>query len=255
MGFAVDLTSWHQYSSSPKYRGSDPHNSGGGGGSIIVSDDFTSGSMASFWGSQTSTSIVSAAVGGRAASNVLNFFFEGKASGLDSSAEARFDLGAIYPEVGIVFDLYIPSNYIHRSDNPSNNKLFRLWTANYTENEKVGGSMRPEGNYSSAGLDYRTSAGGGMHTTEGGATSGFITEGDKDTWVKITLNARAATSEVDGVLEIKKNDVSFVNHVMTNAFDAQHGYRYGYLLGWANSGYINDTEFKADNVVISDEMQ
>lgn len=223
--------------------------------SLIVSDDFTSGSMASFWGSQTSTSIVSAAVGGRSASNVLDFFFEGGATGQDSFSEARFDLGVIYPEIGIVFDLYIPPNYNHRSDSPNNNKLFRLWTADYGENEKVGGSMRSEGGYSSAGLDYRVAPGGGMHTTEGGATSSFITASDKDTWVEITLNARAATSEVDGVLEIRKNGVSFVNHVMTNAFDAQHGYRYGYLLGWANSGHTEDTYFKVDNARFYDQMQ
>jgi len=223
---------------------------------VIAEDDFESGRFASVWGSLTSVSLVELPSSTKRQGNAMRFVFKGGNSTADSFSEARFDLGREYMQLTIEFDMYVPSNYYHRrpADNTNNNKFFRLWTKTYDDLEKVGASMLTEGGGSTIGSDYRKAVDKGQSTAvlnEGG----FITSEDKGRWMAVRIDVKAPTDSSLGSIRIYKNgrlhlnDSSIKNHV-----PGSQGYRYGYLLGWANSGFDEDTIIYIDNVRFLDRV-
>jgi hypothetical protein len=64
--------------------------------------------------------------------NCLRFRYGPDASGSDSSAEQRFNMGQDLSEVWIEYNLHIPSNFALRNDSPANNKFLSLWPTNYS---------------------------------------------------------------------------------------------------------------------------
>jgi len=178
----------------------------------------------------------------------------------NEGAEFGFDLGAEYREVTIDFDWYIPSNYVHRNLSPTNNKMFRLWpgtdgaSAGYNSNEKIGASMwRVADNQSNIQVDWNFN-GEGLGP-KGSAYSNWVTSADFGTWVTVKIYCKAPTSSnsADGIIRIYKNGVQVVNETNVNSWTSgqSHAYRYGYLMGWANSGYAAQTDFFIDNVVFT----
>lgn len=223
---------------------------------VIFKDDFESGGLltkltasltTALWGDHPQVSVTAdRAVSGSRASK---FHF-----GSDSNwAELRFDLGKVYPEVWLSISMYVPSNYVHRvgGDGP-NNKLLRLWGSDYNNWEKVGYSTWPDNGLSSAAADW---GGGGPGVGPKGQWAGnFIGSSDLGKWMKIKVQAKAATSSTPGTLRLWKNGVLVLNdsNALNNYTEGEpHGYRYGYLLGAANSGFAATTDIYIDDVVFA----
>jgi hypothetical protein len=217
-------------------------------GNLIDSDDFETGSFASGpWGSSPNCDVTS--TNPKDGIYSAEFVYEGSGTGGDAWSELRFDLGAQYDELMVKYDLYIPDNYEHRDESPDNNKYFRFWPIDFGDDEKIGASMKTtDGITSSIGSDYRFSAGGGMHTSVS-RKEGFIVEADRGLWIPMAIYAKAPTATTNCVWRIYKNNLLFHSDDFDNDFiGGTNGYRYGYLLGWANSGFDNETIFYMDNV-------
>jgi hypothetical protein len=221
---------------------------------VIFQDDFGSGAFSGMWSSQNSVTIIADTISGRTTSNVASFKYKGKADGEDSMAELRFDLGTMHPQLSIQFDMYIPENYHHRTASPSNNKFFRLWPESYNDKEKLGSSMQPDGSGASGlGPDYSTSPTWPISTAVGGATPDFISAEDKGKWISVIIDVVHANGDQKGYIRISKNSREFFLARFNNDYNSSTpGYRYGYLLGWANSGHDVDTYIYIDNAEFHD---
>lgn len=188
------------------------------------------------------------------------FRFLGTAPGGDASAERRFDLGAIYSELTITFDFYIPDGneswggaaYAHRNESPNNNKFFRLWPIDYSDHTKVGASFWRNGTapgISTTRSEWSINYGG--IGEKGAARAAFINESDLGTWIPVKIYCKAPTASQDGTMIIYKNNAPIISNINTmNSYHPEYpiGWRYGYLLGWANSGFDATTYLQIDNV-------
>lgn len=223
---------------------------------VIFKDDFESGQASSWWNGLTSVVVVPLpSVTGRAG-NAMQFTYSGNADDTkDAFAEARFDLKNEYKSLMIKFDLYIPKNYAHQkpSDNIDNNKFFRLWRVQYTVGDHIGASMLSEPNGNSIlGVDYKLDPTWGI-TTGISPKNDFIDAEDRGNWLQIRIEVEAPKDAAQlGAIRIFKNGKLFVEtNKVTDVEPGEQGWRYGYLLGWANSGFKETTIFYMDNV----EMQ
>lgn len=228
---------------------------------LLFTDTFESGGFSTTqngvsWGSRSNvTNQAGRGVGG---SRSAQFAYAGSASGGDATAECRFDLGAYYRELTIKFDLYIPNGseswggaaYAHRGDSPNNNKFFRLWPTTYDDQGKVGASTFAQSGFSSINTEYNRGSGMGEYVANGNARSNnFITSADLGTWMAIQIYVKAPTSTTLGTVRIHKNgSVAEMYDGITYHSTAVNGYRYGYLLGWSNSGFASTTYLQIDNV-------
>lgn len=186
---------------------------------------------------------------------VAQFYFQGSSDiNEDSFSELRFDLGALYPEVWLQFYLYIPPNYVHRdAPGPDNNKILRLWGRDYNDVEKVGLSVwRGQDGSSQVIADWNVDGGG---IGPKGDVAELIGRSDLGSWIKIRVHVVAAKSDsAPGSIRVWKNDDLIINNYQTvDSFYAgeAHGYRYGYLLGWANSGFNETTRLYVDGVIFA----
>ena len=144
----------------------------------------------------------------------LRFAFGPDAPGEDSWAEQRVALGRPMTEVWVSYALYVPPNYAHRSDSPSNNKFFALYH----------------------GPDFMSGSAPG--------------------WKQITMHIAAESGPEgrDGVIQLWRDGESIIDirdarnwgGAGTNFFDE------AYILGWANSGFTENTVLFVDDVRISE---
>lgn len=230
---------------------------------VLFEDDFESGGYAPSqngvsWGSSNgSNGGVSLKVDETSASgrHSLLFRYGASPSGGDSFAEKRFRLPNIR-EGWIEYMLWVPANYAHRVDGgPTNNKWFGLWRGAYnalnmhrvqetrTSNSPGGissnrswgpnnshgvpvwsgkdlwigpGAPIKPGQWSRLGYYWRSSSGPG------------VADGVMQNWV-------------NGQLEIEAKGVVWPQDGSAPYFDN------GYILGWANSGYTEETRFYVDD--------
>lgn len=192
--------------------------------------------------------------------HAAEFLFEGTPTG-DAWSELRFDLGGLYKEVWVRHRLYIPENYYHR-DSPSsdNNKGFYLWSGQYNNGADVlvsaswwpldDGSTRMMGN-------WKTNSETSKHYNDE-VLSGIIVDRGTDLgqWHDIVIRVRVADPSMsNGALQVWKNnspvwsDASIENYA---ADSSQNGMEKGYLLGWANSGFDEDTKILVDDFIIGE---
>jgi hypothetical protein len=226
---------------------------------VLFEDDFESGtfgktvvsastSTTARWGDRPSVAVVQTRP--KTGRYSAQFRFANDADG-DAWSELRFDLGKLNTAVWMQYDLYIPANYQHRPS--GNNKFFRLWGADYGDQEKVGAStwdIDSGGGICRLNGDWNTGPGMGEH---GAGNSPFIASADLGTWMTVKIYVKAATATANGTLNIWKNNTLIINNTNTmNNYTAgnSHAYRYGYLLGWANTGFNQTTDMYIDNVVI-----
>ena len=180
-------------------------------------------------------------------------------------AEQRFELGTPLRDVWIGFWLRVPTNYKHPIVSKSNNKLFAIWMDGYST---AGDGPTVVWGPWSDGAEGSTVAGG---WSEGGNTvtgsqippAPFITyPDDQGRWMHLIFHLQAATNETsnDGVIQMYRKwdgDSSYSQiHNITNANipsppGGPNGWASGYILGWANATYEEDTEWLVDNFVIS----
>jgi len=62
----------------------------------------------------------------------MRFRYGPDAEGADSSVEMRFDTGRESSELWIQYYLYVPDNFILRSQSPGKNKFFSIWANSYS---------------------------------------------------------------------------------------------------------------------------
>lgn len=222
---------------------------------IISEDNFEQGNWASLWGSKTGVSITSNVA--KDGTYSAKFVYPAKADGGDGWSELRFDLGGNYKELTIQFDLYIPANYEHRnSTGPDNNKFFRLWhtSGGYsTDDEKIGASLKPSSSSTGSGMvmEWRDTANEGVGVQD--SASNFIVPNDYGKWTKFVIYVKSPTDSTPAVMRFYKNGTLFTQTTAAiNYIPGTQGYRYGYLLGWSNSGFNQETVFYMDNVKFYD---
>ncbi len=183
------------------------------------------------------------------------------------SCQLGFDLGASFREVTINYKLFWPTNFAIRASGGGyagpNNKFFRLWEddgaggdAGYSAyNGKLGASFYRMGSDSVAGLSPE----GNPWNTAGLMSQlddpeQFITSADFGTWIDFEIYCKAAVSGAGGAdgarIQVKKNGAVVFNYTgLENWVDGEpHAYRYGYLLGAANTGYAAQTDWYIDDI-------
>lgn len=247
--------------------------SSSGFASSFFQDSFESGALDKIgstgfkWSKLNSTGVTNGAAhdGGYS----LKFFYR---AGQDWS-EQHFSLGTAHKDLWYRFWLRVPTNFYH---GPKNNKFLALWMDGYSS-KGDGPTVVWE--------SWGDSTGGstlGVHWCEGAYTTcgnhiqqkPFISIGDRGKWMQIVVHVKAATkrtlpignssypyrTDSDGVIELWRRwdgDTSFVKlHAVTNAniappADGPYGWTQGYLMGWANSAYLSDTEFAMDEIEFS----
>lgn len=229
---------------------------------IIFQDDFESGDLSKrqnnfSWASSRATTVSSDRA--KSGSRSLKFTFEAVPSGQDSFSEQRFELGGNYPELWVRYDLFVPSNYFHRNDPPSaNNKGFLyLWSGDYgrPDGPGMGPNFWPNSDGTSFASHYVWGPGLDKHYNH--QMPKAIEAADRGKWIRIVAHYKYASSaNNDGVAEIWKTRDGVTEKILNIQNGAwyipgQPGFNRGYLLGWANSGFAEETTFYIDNITFS----
>ncbi len=189
--------------------------------------------------------------------NAMRFRYGPDATGADSSAEQRFTMGRDLTELWVEYDLYVPSNFVHRTQasGGTNNKFFRVWGDVYASANKVGASTRYDASFSpdNSGLgfeyNYKTWPDGTLGEGPDGFTSGLVEFGDamKGTWTNVRMHYRmvSATDADDALMELWLGGTKVLtfDNVPQKYDTAKPYWNNGYLMGWANSGYLAETDF------------
>lgn len=227
------------------------------GAATLFQDGFEGGRKASAqngfsWGGSTDKVAVSS-TRAAAGSYSLMFPFQAVAAGEDSFEEQRLNFGKPYNEVWFKYDLYVPSNYVHRRDGASNNKFFAIFNNDYRPGFQVNFSLSPGANNGSD-IEVHYYRNGSEQPSEGGAA--LIGPSDLGKWLRIVMHFKVPTSTnaADGVMELWKNGQSIFS-TKNLASGGTSGLNYmdeAYILGWANSGFNQDTLMYIDDVIVAD---
>jgi hypothetical protein len=196
----------------------------------------------------------------------LKFTFAAGTEGADSWSEQRFALGKHLGELYIQWYQYWPAGnenpsvgprYHHRRDKgPNNNKFLRLWDDDYHHYRvKLGFSTLPKSNGDSQMItEYGTPG----HAVGAGRTTGdayAINEGRRGRWVKIQIHVRLASlANNDGIIGMWMDGTRTIGNFGLPLFPGSVSANYlrnGYLMGWANSGFTQQTSTYIDDVVIA----
>jgi hypothetical protein len=160
---------------------------------------------------------------------------------------------------------------VHQRSSPSNNKFLRLWSGNTSDgndgysqfNVKVGASSDVGGVATGDEQIYaeygENMLGVGPFGTTGSQPSSsfadFLTDSYRGRWIDIRVHVKAATSaNNNGVIQIWRDGAQVVNATNLPTYPSGgtgNYYNYGYLLGWANSGFAQATSVYIDDVTIS----
>jgi len=181
----------------------------------------------------------------------------------ESMAEQRFSINE-KDELWFRYWVRVPNNFRHGSASPSNNKFFALWMDGYSN----------KGNGSSIAWEFWNDGHGGSNLAFHYSKEGFEIMGghnqsvpfisypsDQGRWMQIVIHTKAATSisSNDGVIELYrrwKNESEFTRLHHTNSADIGKptnvpGFKAGYLMGWSNPTYAENTEWLIDDFQIS----
>tara|TARA_B100002003_G_scaffold182027_1_gene170201 strand:- start:22810 stop:23724 length:915 start_codon:yes stop_codon:yes gene_type:complete len=182
-------------------------------------------------------------------------------------AEQRFSLGKEHKEIWFRYWVRVPTNYTHGKQSPSNHKFFALWMDAY----------EGDGEGSSVFWNFWGDADGGSSITvtytEGNfsgsrgqaqSTKFIRVPEDRGRWMQVVIHIKASSSVgvSDGSLQLYRRweqDSNFEKlHDVQNAYllvpgGGVDGFKQGYLMGWANAPYSEDTEWLIDSFTISTE--
>lgn len=227
------------------------------GASLIFEDDFESGNLDKStngfrWTDRAATAV--SATAARGGSYSLQFTYPAGVDGEDGWSEQRFYLGGNYRDVSVEYDLLVPANYHHRSQSgAANNKGFLyLWANTYGDPRPlVATNFWPDGLGQSIGSIYTRPNDLG-HYME--FTAPAIATSDVGKWLHIVVRyAYATVANNDGIAQIWKTpeggaQVQLVNKTNGPWYHPDGmGFDNGYLLGWSNSGFTQETRLYIDN--------
>ncbi len=183
--------------------------------------------------------------------NSLKFTFLSGPDGDDAWAEQRFKPGKQYKDVWFQFDLFVPSNYYHRSQSPSNNKFMAIYAAPYPAAFHILLQIVANGSGGS-NIGWHDHV---VNDTYPSSGRDFIGSADRGKWmtVKVRIKAPSATGVKDGIVQVWKNNVQVLDVSTATAGSGSSNYiDEMYLLGWANSGFNETTSLYIDNFIFSD---
>lgn len=247
---------------------------------LLFSDNFESGTLTSSgphfsWTPGANVSISSDKT--KSGSYSVKFFYKGNTDlTADAYSELPFRLDQVYKEIWVRYWLYIPSNYYQRiPTGASNNKgLLYAWSGSYNNNPPtlVGVNFTPTDNGSSrVDINWRTDGNTSQHYgSYNWSQNMYINSLDMDStghpividsqkdpghWDDFVIQMKVADPGIaDGVISIWKNGQLIAR--WNNATDyysadpSMNGFESGYVLGWANSGFNEDTVFYMDDFKI-----
>ena len=188
----------------------------------------------------------------------------------ESFSEQRFRMGAAYPVIWIGYWLRIPINFKHEKvlTTPTNNKFFALWMDDYSQHGDgptvVWNFWQDDDTFGSRhtiSLSNETNGVRGHHSSY----PGFIEHpADQGRWMHVVLYARMSTDATSNDGEAKiwrrwEDDTSYtlISESLDRGFVAPaagpNGWAAGYVMGWANSGYAEDTEFLLDDFELAED--
>lgn len=181
----------------------------------------------------------------------------------EAMSEQRFDLGTPMKDVWIRFWVRVPTNFsFGPTGNP--NKFFALWTDKYSSGDgsTVWLCMQSSNN-SGAGLWFSSTPGNGKGSSAAKQTKPFITTADRGRWMHIVFHVKTESSSGagDGVIQTYRRwDGDSAYTKLHEAFNlpikvpssGPNGFKAGYLLGWANAAYKENTEWLIDDFTLSD---
>ena len=182
-------------------------------------------------------------------------------------SEHRFSIGQELQEVWFGYWLRVPINFYHPQDGPGNQKFFALWMDDYEfhgQGSTVTFQFRRQGtegdsrvsNYVIRPEGFEGRSGSSRHTGEMGGET-LWTIADRGRWMHVVIRVKAATSAgaSDGVVQQWRRWEDESDYVQlfsrTDMDNHGSGWRSGYVMGWANSPYAQDTEFLIDDFTIS----
>lgn len=197
--------------------------------------------------------------------HAARFRYGPDAPGEDSQSELRFNLA---PEgttdidrVWIEFMLRVPDNFYHRNDVSSdNNKLFSLWAEHYDNRDgdaeftyeyirgSVEGESLPRMSVITDG-DPSTHIGSEHYAVRRDPLIGFA---DRGRWVRIGIMALITDDVTREVAQVWKDGEKVMAMVGLSSFTpgGSNWLRTGYVLGWSNSGFTEETDFYVDDFTV-----
>ncbi len=179
-------------------------------------------------------------------------------------AEQRFALGGSYADIWVRYWIRVPENYAHPSGEPDNQKWLALWTDNYLSASGVTVVFGLWPSFSGGGntvLEYV--ALGAIGNTGYRGSVEFFGPADAGRWMQVVHRVRLSSGSGinDGVIQtyrqwegepgftLLQSSAAAVNTLWPNS--GPQGISAGYLMGWANATYPENTEFLIDNFEVS----
>jgi hypothetical protein len=209
----------------------------------------------------------------RTGTKSLKFTYGGNADVCDDAyAEQRFNIGQSVNETYVGYYIYFPSNYAHRTpsgcaSNATNNKVFRIWSKNadYTGDPiKMGASLEassvsrlfPEAMKSWVNNDWEIDCNGSMGdiSSVGDLGSWTLTANDLNKWLHFEFHTKVDEGTGNAAMEFWVDGVKKFSDVTldySNSPCVRNYFETGYLMGWANSGFTQDTSIYIDDVVVA----
>lgn len=183
-----------------------------------------------------------------------------------AQSEQRFDLGTAMKDVWIRFWLRVPVNFAYGPVG-SPNKFFAIWSDGYS-NAGDGSTVwlgMHRTNTADATLAYTYSNGGFTVSNAYAQYSPFITTADKGRWMHIVMHYKTETSPgaSDGQVQTYRRwdgDTYYTKLHQANNLPIKlpasgpQGFKAGYILGWANAAYTDNTEWILDDFAVADAM-
>ena len=182
--------------------------------------------------------------------------------------EQRYEMGTAYPEVWISYWVRVPDNYIHGPiGSPRNQKWHAVWTDDYSQHgdgPTVVFNMWPDGSGGGSASTVAIVQATNMNSAHRESYPGFIkVPEDRGRWMHNVLYLKIASSPTAGDGQVKwwrrwQGEESFTNLANMESVglwpnSGPQGFSAGYIMGWANGAYDEDTEFLIDNFTISTE--
>lgn len=196
----------------------------------------------------------------------LLFRFNGKAPGLDCTAEANFSLtSSVDAQTGIWVEYYIryPAGYYHRieSSGGNNNKFLRIWGTDgvgddYNDGSKFGFSTlpvsSPELGDSELEPEYHKGALaiGNFSATK---VNPAVYDSTRAKWVLFRAHAQMSSDSAaaDGFLRVQFDTAYVANDSLDMYGPTAGGFLHwdeGYLLGYANTCFTDTTYIAIDDI-------
>ena len=183
-------------------------------------------------------------------------------------AEQRYEMGTAYPEVWISYWVRVPENYTHGPiGSPRNQKWNAVWTDDYSQHGDGPTevfNMRPDGSGGGSASTVSIVKATNMNSAHRESYPGFIkVPEDRGRWMHNVFYLKIASSPTADDGQVKwwrrwQGDDSFTTLANMESVglwpnSGPQGFSAGYIMGWANGAYAEDTEFLIDNFTISTE--